>query len=203
MCYVSSLKYHWDSLKATLHFCLETSYGSYCNHGPLEKFDVPLGSHSTVWSAHCNTHTCNLNPAGAAWSRPNPDFSFHRHYFCGIVSFHCLVQKHFCRRNRSNLDHRQYNQVANNSPVRWRWSVLSFLFTNANMEQIIAFRKNICLSFDMPVSCMEWNSALFIGLVCPRRLASPSVKRDNDVYSFPYVFVVLPYEHGVLNVACG
>lgn len=57
------------------------------------------------------------------------------------------------------------------------------LFTNANMGnwQIIAFKKKKCLSFNMLISYLEWNSALFIGLVCPSVQENPLLSLEKDI----------------------
>lgn len=151
ICDVNSLKHHWDSLKATVHFQLENSYGCYCSHGPPEKFCVPTGSHlfhCGVLTSHCYAPTCNLNHAGAAWSRPAPGFSLHSHYFCGIVSLHNLLQKHVCRRDRTKLDHRHYDQVATKSHWDEDWLFFSPIYKH-RYEQLAnyCFQKECLFEF--------------------------------------------------------
>ena len=159
ICYMNCLKHHWDSSKATVYFRLEILYDCYCSHGPPGKSNVPTGSHlflCDVLTSHCYTPNSNSNCAGAAWSRTAPGFSLHRRYFCGIVSLCSLLQKHVCRKDRTNLDHRHYDQVATKS--QWDEDGLFFSPVYKCLYTQMAhycFKKNIWLNFNMRISCPE------------------------------------------------
>lgn len=153
--YMSSLKYHWDSLKATVHFQLEILYSCYCNHGPPGKFNVPTGSHlfhCSVLTLHCYNATCNLNHADAAWSRPTPGFSLHRHCFCGIFSLRSLLQKHILEGTGQTL--------IIGTAIRLLPSHIGISFSPVYKCQYgqtanYCFQKKICLSFNTLISCPE------------------------------------------------